>query len=107
MIEKPYLDNWRHRVGREDADKVLRNAAEFGTKLHGAAQKVAWRARGGVSTPPEDREAPLLEGHHQDQDQEGTLEVSYQTGPAQIGEASGAGQARGGKGYRAGELHQG
>ena len=43
MIEKPYLDNWRHRVGREDADKVLRNAAEFGTKLHGAAQKVAWR----------------------------------------------------------------
>ena len=43
MIEKPYLDNWRHRVGQEDADKVLRNAAEFGTKLHGAAQKVAWR----------------------------------------------------------------
>jgi hypothetical protein len=44
VIEKPYLDNWRHRVGREDADRVLRNAAEFGTKLHGAAQKVAWRA---------------------------------------------------------------
>ena len=43
MIEKPYLDNWRHRVGREDADKVLRSAAEFGTKVHGAAQKVAWR----------------------------------------------------------------
>jgi len=43
VIEKPYLDNWRHRVGREDADNVLRNAAEFGTKLHGAAQKVAWR----------------------------------------------------------------
>jgi len=43
VIEKPYLDNWRHRVGREDADKVLRSAAEFGTKLHGAAQKVAWR----------------------------------------------------------------
>src|SRR5688500_18072582 len=43
VIQKPYLDNWRHRVGREDADKVLRSAAEFGTKLHGAAQKVAWR----------------------------------------------------------------
>ena len=43
MIEKPYLDNWRYRVGREDADKVLQKAAEFGTKLHGAAQKVAWR----------------------------------------------------------------
>jgi hypothetical protein len=40
VIEKPYLDNWRHQVGREDADRVLRNAAEFGTKLHGAAQKV-------------------------------------------------------------------
>jgi len=31
--------------------------------------------------------------------QEGTLEVTYQTGPAQIGPASGAGEARGGKGY--------
>ena len=40
VIEKPYLDNWRHQVGRGDADRVLRNAAEFGTKLHGAAQKV-------------------------------------------------------------------
>jgi predicted RecB family nuclease len=39
VIEKPYLDNWRHRIGREDADKVLRNAAEFGTKLHGAARR--------------------------------------------------------------------
>ena len=27
------------------------------------------------------------------------MEVSNQTGPAQIGVASGAGQARGGKGY--------
>jgi hypothetical protein len=47
----------------------------------------------------ENRDAPVLEGHHQGQAQEGTLEVSYQTGPAQIGAASGAGQARGGKGY--------
>ena len=54
----------------------------------------------GVTTPPENRDAPVLEGHHQGQAQEeGTLEVSYQTGPAQIGAASGAGQARGGKGY--------
>jgi hypothetical protein len=33
--------------------------------------------------------------------------VSYQTVLTQIGVASGAGEARGGKGYRAGELHQG
>ena len=46
--------------------------------------------------------------YHQGQAQEeGTLEMSYQTGPAQIGGALGTGQARGGKGYRARELHQG
>ena len=51
-------------------------------------------------TEQEEEEAPVLEGHHQGQAQEeGTLEVSYQTGPAQIGPASGAGEARGGKGY--------
>jgi hypothetical protein len=40
-----------------------------------------------------------MEGHHQGQAQEGALEVTYQTGPAQIGAASGAGEARGKKGY--------
>ena len=54
----------------------------------------------GFPDDPEEREAPLLEGHRQGQAQEeGTLEVSNQTGQAQIGEASGTGQARGGKGY--------
>ena len=58
--------------------------------------------------PPEEREGPVLEGDHQGQAQEeGTLEVSYQTGLAQIGEALGAGQARGGGKAIAGELHQG
>jgi hypothetical protein len=48
----------------------------------------------------EEWDAPVLEGHHQGQAQEeGTLEVSYQKGPAQIGPAPGAGQARGTKGY--------
>jgi hypothetical protein len=48
----------------------------------------------------ENRDAPVLEGHHQGQAQEeGTLEVTYQTGPVPSGPASGAGQARGGKGY--------
>lgn len=42
VIEKPHLENWRRRVGREDAEKVARNAAVFGTHVHEQAQKVAW-----------------------------------------------------------------
>jgi hypothetical protein len=38
---------------------------------------------------PENRNAPVLEEHHQGQAQEGTLEVTYRTAP-QIGSASGA-----------------
>ena len=42
----------------------------------------------------------MLEGHRQGQAQEeGTMEVTYQMGPVLSGPASGAGQARGTKGY--------
>lgn len=41
VIEKPYIENWRRRVGREDADKVLLEASVFGTRLHAAAVVVA------------------------------------------------------------------
>lgn len=41
IIEKSYLDRWRHRVGHQEADKVLRNAAAFGTRVHTVAEQVA------------------------------------------------------------------
>lgn len=42
IMEKSYLDAWKKKVGREEADKVLKNASVFGTRLHAAAQQVAW-----------------------------------------------------------------
>lgn len=42
LIEKSYLDRWRSRVGREESDRVLKNAQAFGTRLHVAAQQIAW-----------------------------------------------------------------
>lgn len=41
VIEKPHFDAWRRMVGKEKAEKVLRNAATFGTRVHKAAQLVA------------------------------------------------------------------
>lgn len=41
-VEKRYLEAWRHKVGRQEADAQMRNAQVFGTKLHAAAQQVAW-----------------------------------------------------------------
>jgi hypothetical protein len=36
-VEKPYFDRWRHRVGRQEADKTMKAAQVFGTRLHAAA----------------------------------------------------------------------
>lgn len=41
-VEKRYLEAWRHRVGTKVADAQVRDAQAFGTKLHSAAQRVAW-----------------------------------------------------------------
>ena len=42
VIEKRHLDSWRHRVGHKEADRVTQNAKVLGTKVHSAAQMVAW-----------------------------------------------------------------
>jgi predicted RecB family nuclease len=36
-VEKPYFDRWRHRVGRQEANKTMKAAQVFGTRLHAAA----------------------------------------------------------------------
>lgn len=41
VTEKRYLDSWRHKVGRAEADTVTQRAAVFGTALHVAAQRIA------------------------------------------------------------------
>lgn len=41
VLEKPYYDRWRHRVGRKEADRVMQEAQVFGTRLHAAARAVA------------------------------------------------------------------
>lgn len=49
VIEKSYLDAWRHKVGRQEADRVMRNAAAFGTRVHSVAEHVArggWQVNG-------------------------------------------------------------
>ncbi len=42
IVEKPHVDNWRRRVGHKEADRVMESAKVFGTRLHSAAQLVAW-----------------------------------------------------------------
>lgn len=42
VLEKPYYDRWRSRVGHREADKIASEAQAFGSRLHSAAQKVAW-----------------------------------------------------------------
>lgn len=41
VLEKRYLDSWRHRVGNLEADKVMRDAQVFGTRIHSIAEHVA------------------------------------------------------------------
>lgn len=41
VTEKRYLDSWRHKVGRAEADAVTQRAAVFGTALHVVAQRIA------------------------------------------------------------------
>jgi ATP-dependent exoDNAse (exonuclease V) beta subunit len=41
VIEKPYLEAWRRRVGAGEADRVLRNAQVFGTTVHKIAHAIA------------------------------------------------------------------
>lgn len=41
MAEKRYLDAWRSKVGRAEADAVTQRATVFGTALHVIAQRIA------------------------------------------------------------------
>lgn len=41
VVEKPHIDAWRRRAGKEQAERVLRNATVFGTRLHAAAHLIA------------------------------------------------------------------
>lgn len=42
LVENRHLEAWRHRVGRMEADRVGRDAKAFGSRVHLAAQSVAW-----------------------------------------------------------------
>ncbi len=41
VTEKRYLDAWRHKVGRAEADNVTQRAAVFGTAVHVVARNIA------------------------------------------------------------------
>lgn len=42
VIEKRHLESWRRKVGTREADRISGNAKVMGTKVHSAAQLVAW-----------------------------------------------------------------
>src|SRR5215212_4760687 len=42
VVEAPYIEAWRRRVGREEADRVVESATLFGKRMHVAAEQVAW-----------------------------------------------------------------
>jgi hypothetical protein len=42
LFEQSYLDAWKHRVGEQEVERVLRNAQVFGTRLHTAAELCAY-----------------------------------------------------------------
>lgn len=42
VIEKRHLEDWRRKVGTREADRISANAKLLGTKIHSAAQLVAW-----------------------------------------------------------------
>lgn len=41
VVSKGYLDAWRHRVGRKEADRVAQNATVIGSRVHAAMSDVA------------------------------------------------------------------
>jgi len=41
VIEKSHLDDWKARVGEEEADRVVRDAQAFGNRVHAIAHKIA------------------------------------------------------------------
>lgn len=41
VIEKPYYNRWRHRVGEKEAARIMADAATFGSRLHKVAELVA------------------------------------------------------------------
>lgn len=51
ILERRHLEAWRHRVGRQEADRQRTSAALIGTKVHGLAQTLTW-----------DRTAPASKG---------------------------------------------
>lgn len=41
IIRKPFLEQWRGRIGNAEADKIMRDSADFGTRCHAAAEQIA------------------------------------------------------------------
>lgn len=41
VLARPYLATWRGKIGNDAADKIMREAAAFGTRLHEALQGFA------------------------------------------------------------------
>lgn len=50
MIRKPHFDAWRNRVGAQVADKQLRDAAAFGTRVHSAAHLIGEGRKTGMAS---------------------------------------------------------
>ncbi len=53
ILEKRYLEAWRHRVGRKEADRVMVTATVLGTQVHSLANKLIWEKRAGATKVPE------------------------------------------------------
>lgn len=41
VVGRDYLNSWKNRVGEKEADRTMRDAQSFGTRLHAAAHDVA------------------------------------------------------------------
>ncbi|MEJ7873337.1 MAG: PD-(D/E)XK nuclease family protein [Rubrobacteraceae bacterium] len=60
ILEKKYLEAWRHRVGRKEADRVMITATVLGTQVHSLANKLVWEDRLGATKVPADLELYAL-----------------------------------------------
>jgi hypothetical protein len=51
QLAKPNLQRWRERIGPAEANRVAREAAELGSRVHAACEAIALAASTGVAPP--------------------------------------------------------
>lgn len=74
VINKPGLNEWKQRVGADEAQRISRQATDLGTLVHAGCEAMGWRLREGVSPQApideaDERVRPFLEAYRRYLDQ--------------------------------------